>query len=116
MSKTREKIPQQGEIWLVEFPKAKEGRKPFRPCVVISNDEQNVHDEEVIILPLTTEEVISGEVQPFENPIEASQETGLDKASRILTNRIHTINKELRLVKRLGKIDRETWEKVLASL
>lgn len=114
--KTNQKIPFQGEIWLVEFPKAKESRKPFRPCVVISNDEQNIHDEEVIVLPLTTEEIIPGEVQPFEIPVENNQETGLDEPSRILTNRIHTINKELRLVKRLGKIDQEIWEEMSNSL
>src|SRR4051812_46103030 len=110
MSKGLKKIPYQGEIWLVEFPKVKESRKPFRPCVVISNDEQNIHDEEVIVLPLTTGEVIVGEIQLFEIPVEKSQETGLDESSRILTNRIHTINKELRLVRKLGKISPEIWE------
>ena len=116
MSKALKKIPYQGEIWLIEFPKATESRKPLCPCVVISNDEQNIYDEEVIVLPLTTEEVIAGEIQPFEIPVENNQETGLDEPSRILTNRIHTINKELRLRKKLGKIDLETWEKVLVSL
>lgn len=116
MSKGLKKIPYQGEIWLVEFPKVKESRKPFRPCVVISNDEQNIHDEEVIVLPLTTGEVIVGEIQLFEIPVEKSQETGLDESSRILTNRIHTINKELRLVRKLGKISPEIWEGLLSSL
>ena len=83
MRKTSKKIPRQGEIWLVEFPKTKESRKPFRPCLVISNDNQNIYDEEVIALPLTTEEVIEGEIQPFEIPIEANKETGLDENSRI---------------------------------
>ena len=116
MSEVPKKIPSQGEIWLIEFPKTTESRKPRRPCVVISNDEQNIHDEEVIVLPLTTEEVIVGETQPFEISVEKNKETGLDEPSRILTNRVHTINKELRLMKRLGKISPKTWEKLLASL
>jgi mRNA-degrading endonuclease toxin of MazEF toxin-antitoxin module len=113
---SKSKIPYQGEIWLIEFPKTKESRKPFRPCLVISNDEQNIYDEEAIVLPLTTEEVIAGEIQPFEIPVESNSETGLDEPSRILTNRIHTVNKELRLREKLGKIDLETWKKVLTSL
>src|SRR4051812_44536749 len=88
-------IPQQGEIWLIKFDQIKETRKPFRPCLIISNDKQNEYDQEVIILPLTTEEIIVGEIQPFEIPIENNKETGLDEPSRILTNRIHTIDKEL---------------------
>ena len=110
------RIPQQGEIWLVEFPKTKESRKPFRPCLVISNDSQNIYDEEIIALPLTTEEVIPGEIQPFEIPVQSNKETGLDEDSRILTNRIHTFNKELRLIKRLGKVGPEIWNQMLISL
>jgi mRNA-degrading endonuclease toxin of MazEF toxin-antitoxin module len=91
----------------VKFPKTKESRKPFRPCLIISNNNQNIYDEEVIALPLTTEEVIEGEIQPFEIPIQPSKEIDLDENSRILTNRIHTFNKELRLIKRLGQIQSE---------
>lgn len=115
-SSKRTIIPEQGEIWLVEFPKTSESRKPIRPCLIISNDQQNIYDEEVIGLPLTTEEVIPGEVQPFEIPVVANKETGLEKDSRILTNRIHTFNKELRLLKRLGRVSEEVWERVLGSL
>src|SRR5438445_9121632 len=107
MDKSSKKIPQQGEIWLVNFKQSKETRKPYRPCLIISNNQQNIYDYEVIILPLTTEEVIKGEIQPFEIPIEVSQETGLDEPSRILTNRIHTIDKELRLIKKLGRVSQE---------
>jgi hypothetical protein len=65
---------------------------------------------------LTTEEVIPGEIQPFEISVESNKETGLDEGSRVLTNRIHTFNKELRLIKRLGKIKPEIWNRVLISL
>ena len=110
MKKTNKKtsdFPKQGEIWLVNFQKIKETVKPYRPCLIISNNDQNECDEEVIIVPLTTQEVIKGEVQLFEVLVENNQETGLDEPSRILLNRIHTIDKELRLIKRLGKVDSE---------
>jgi|SRR6185369_13684053 len=101
------KTPQQGEIWLVKFEKLKETRKPFRPCLIISNNNQNENDEEVIVSPLTTEEVIAGEIQSFEVPIVANKKTGLKEDSRILFNRVHTVNKELRLIKHLGKVNQE---------
>jgi mRNA-degrading endonuclease toxin of MazEF toxin-antitoxin module len=101
---------------LVEFPKTTESRKPFRPCLVISNNNQNIYDGEVIALPLTTEEVIADEIQPFEIPIQSNRETGLDEASRILTNRIHTFDKKLRLLRRLGQASPEIWNRVLVSL
>ena len=109
-------FPKQGEVWLINFKKLKETSKPYRPCLVISNNEQNEFDEEVIVSPLTTQEVIVGEVQLFEVLVENNQETGLDEPSRILLNRIHTIDKELRLIKRLGKVDSEIWSQVWKAL
>ncbi|KLL04306.1 MAG: growth inhibitor PemK [Mycoplasmataceae bacterium CE_OT135] len=110
------KIPQQGEIWLIKFEKLKESRKPFRPCLIISNNSQNENDEEVIVSPLTTEEVIVGETQFFEVPVLANKETGLDEPSRVLLNRIHTVDKELRLIERLGKVEEKTWIQVWKAL
>ena len=108
MNKLDKKHPRQGEIWLIRFNQIKETRKPFRPCLIISHDNQNQNDEEIIVSPLTTQEVIVGEVQLFEVLVENNQETGLDEPSRILLNRIHTIDKELRLIKKLGKVDNKT--------
>src|SRR4051794_239643 len=108
MNKLDKKHPRQGEIWLIRFNQIKEPRKPFRPCLIISHDNQNQNDEEIIVSPLTTQEVIKGEVQFFEVSVEDNKETGLDESSRILLNRIHTIDKELRLIKRLGKVDNKT--------
>ncbi|WP_322632169.1 hypothetical protein [endosymbiont DhMRE of Dentiscutata heterogama] len=34
-------IPHEGEIWLVKFEKLKGFSKPYRPCLVVSNDFQN---------------------------------------------------------------------------
>ena len=112
VNKPDNKFPRQGEIWLVRFDQIKETRKPFRPCLIISHDNQNQNDEEIIISPLTTQAVIMDEVQFFEVLVENTPETGLDEPCRILLNRIHTIDKELRLIKRLGKVDNKTWNQV----
>ena len=116
MSKIDEKNPLQGEIWLIKFDQIKETRKPFRPCLIISHNNQNQNDEEIIVSPLTTQEVIVGEIQFFEVVVESNQETGLDEPSRILLNRIHTIDKELRLIKKLGKVDNKIWSQVWNAL
>ena len=116
MNKFGKKNPLQGEIWLIKFDQVKETRKPFRPCLIISHDNQNQNDEEIIVSPLTTQAVIRGEIQFFEVLIENNQETGLDEPSRILLNRIHTIDKELRLIKKLGKVDNKTWNLVWNAL
>jgi mRNA-degrading endonuclease toxin of MazEF toxin-antitoxin module len=44
--------------------------------------------------------------------VKNNQKTGLDEPSRILLNRIHTIDKNLRLIKKLGKVDNKTWNQV----
>lgn len=116
ISKKANGFPKQGEIWLVNFKKIKETSKPYRPCLVISNNEQNEFDEEVIVSPLTTQEVIAGEIQFFEVPVEVSQKTGLDEPSRILLNRIHTVDKKLRLIKKLGQADSKVWRQVWKGL
>ena len=114
MNKSGKKNPLQGEIWLIKFDQVKETRKPFRPCLIISHDNQN--DEEIIVSPLTTQAVIRGEIQFFEVLVENNQEIGLDEPSRILLNRIHTIDKELRLIKKIGKVDNKTWNQVWNAL
>ena len=60
------------------------------------------------MVPLTTQEVIAGEVQFFEVLIEANQKIDLNESSRVLLNRIHTVDKNLRLIKKLGRIDGKT--------
>ena len=109
-------FPKQGEIWLINFKKIKETSKSYCPCLVISNNEQNEFDEEVIVSPLTTQEVIAGEVQFFEVLIEASQKIDLNESNRVLLNRIHTVDKNLRLIKKLGRIDGKTWTQVWKAL
>lgn len=106
-------IPQQGQIWLVEFPKIKEFSKPFRPAVVISNNLQNEFDKLVTVATLTTEDI--DKVRPFEVFIKNTKENGLDYPSKILTGYSFSIYKE-RLVEWLGVMDEEIIKKVKAAL
>lgn len=109
MNKT-DKQPQRGEIWLVKFKKAKETPKTFRPCLVISHDIQNELDDLIVVAPITTKQVKIIEI--FEVFVENVPETGLDKPSKVQLIYPLTIDKELRLVKRLGKVDRKIIEQV----
>ena len=52
--------------------------------------------------PLTSENEEMKNVEPFEVLIEANQENGLDKKSKILLHRLLAIDKEERLIRRVG--------------
>src|SRR6266516_6283366 len=109
-------FPKEGEIWLVKFDKLKEFSKPYRPCLVVSNDTQNEFDENVVVVGLTTDDIEN--IEPFEVFIENTLETGLDEPSKICCNYIHTVNKKLRLMdkKRIGAASPEIIEKVKKAL
>ena len=111
-----ELFPVEGEIWLVKFEKLKEFSKPYRPCLVVSNNTQNKFDEKIVVVPITTNDIENIEV--FEVFINNILNTGLDKPSKVLCNYPHTIYKKLRLVdqQRLGVVNTEIMEKVKTAL
>ena len=111
------KIPKQGELWLVDFnrKKVKEQSK-IRPILVLSNNWQNQYNRYVVVAPFTSEEEKLKSVAPFEVLIEANPENGLDKKSKILLHRLLSIDKELRLIKKLGTVDSKTWSRVWRAL
>lgn len=100
-------FPQRGEIWLAEFPPAKESRKPIRPVLVISENIQNELDEWITVVPITTEEV--NVVEPFEVYIKNTPKTGLDYPSKIQFIYPFTVDKG-RLRKHLGVANKEIME------
>jgi mRNA-degrading endonuclease toxin of MazEF toxin-antitoxin module len=101
---------------MVKFEKLKEFSKPFRPCIVVSNNAQNEFDDKIVVVPTTTDEI--EKVRKFEAFIDNTPETGLDEPSKILGNYPHTIYKNLRLVgkKRLGVANLEIMKKVREAL
>ena len=108
--------PHEGEIWLVKFEKLKEFSKPFRPCLVVSNNFQNEFDDKIVVISTTTED--PEDIQPFEVFIDNLPETGLDFPSKLLCNYPHTVYKKLRLVgkNKIGIASLEVMEKVKKAL
>ena len=113
---SNKEFPKEGDIWIVKFEKLKEFSKPFRPCVVVSNNTQNEFDENMVVAGLTTEDIEN--VELFEAFIENTPENGLDEPSKICCNYLHTVNKKLRLLdkKRIGVASPEVMEKVKKAL
>jgi mRNA interferase MazF len=95
------------EVYLVRLNPT-EGReiRKTRPCLIISPDEMNRYIDTVIIAPMTTR----GRQYPTRIPIRFQRKNG-----QIVLDQIRTVDKT-RLVKRLGKIDEATAQKVLAVL
>ena len=97
-------FPRRGEIWLAEFPPAKESRKPIRPVLIISDNIQNEYDKWIVAVPITTEDIKN--IEPFEVFIENTPETGLDYPSKIQFIYPFTIDRE-RLKEHLGVLSRK---------
>lgn len=77
-----------------------------RPCLIISPDEVNRHIDTVIVAPMTTR----GRPYPTRVPVRFQRKTG-----QIVLDQIRTVDK-MRLVKRLGTVNKPTADKVLAIL
>ena len=77
-----------------------------RPCLVISPDEMNRHIRTVIVAPLTSK----GRNFPTRIPCRFQR-----KAGQIVLDQIRTVDK-VRLVKRLGRVDKQTQAAVLQAL
>jgi mRNA interferase MazF len=80
--------------------------KKTRPCLIISPDEMNRHIRTAIVAPMTTK----GRDYPSRVPV-----TFQKKKGKIVLDQIRTVDRN-RLVKRLGKIDKRTGQKVLDVL
>src|SRR5438128_10083844 len=116
MSKAINKISKRGEIWLVDYNyKPKKGKEKeleiaskinkIRPSLVVSNNPQNEFDVEIIVAPLSSKKL--ERIEPYELFIKRNKENGLDKDSKILFNRLRTIEKEDRLGDYIGVVDKE---------
>ncbi len=95
------------EVYLVRLDPT-EGRelRKTRPCLIISPDEMNRHIATVIVAPMTTK----GRSYPTRIPVRFQRKTG-----EIVLDQMRTVDKN-RLIRRLGKIDEATAQKVLALL
>ena len=100
----KENIPQQGQIWLVQFPPTKEDRKPIRPCLIISDNIQNEYGKWLVVIPFTTEDIENTE--PFEVLVKNTLDNGLDYPSKLQFNYPRTIDRD-RLKKHLGVLSNQ---------
>ena len=126
MSKAVKKIPKKGEIWLIDYNyKPKQGKekeleiaskiKKIRPSLVVSNDAQNEYDEEIIVVPLSSQEL--ERIRLHELFIKKNKENGLDEDSKILFNRLRNIEKDTRLGEdRIGVVSKEIMKEVKEKL
>ncbi len=115
MSKAKPKFPQRGQIWLVDFNRKSEKEiNKIRPTLVVSNNIQNELDEQIIMAPLTSDEI--KEIADYEVFVKNTKETGLDKPSKVLLQRVRAVDKELRLINYLGEVDKETMKEVEKAL
>jgi mRNA-degrading endonuclease toxin of MazEF toxin-antitoxin module len=64
--------------------------------------------------PFTSDDI--KEIADYEVFVKNTKETGLDKPSKVLLQRIKAVEKELRLIDYLGEVDKETMEKVKEGL
>ena len=95
------------DVYLVSLdPTIGKEIQKIRPCLIISPDEMNAHISTVIIAPMTTK----GRDYP-------SRVSCLfqGKEGQIVLDQIRTVDK-LRLDRKLGRINAETQQKVLAIL
>jgi len=95
------------DIYLVNLdPTIGHEVRKTRPCLIVSPDEMNRYIGTVIIAPMTTK----GRDYPTRVNL-----TFQGKKGQIVLDQIRTIDK-IRLIKRLGKIDKNTAQKVLEIL
>ena len=95
------------EVYLVNLdPTIGSEIKKTRPCLIISPDEMNHHIRTVIVAPMTTK----GRNYPTRVSCRFKNKNG-----QIVLDQIRTIDKE-RLVKKIGKLDRRSADKVLSVI
>lgn len=97
-----------GEIHLADLnPTIGSEIAKIRPVLIVSNDINNQYAATVTIVPITS---TTEKIYPFEVFL-SKGEGNLTNDSKAKANQIRTIDK-LRLKKRLGKINKETLEKI----
>lgn len=97
-----------GDIWLVNLdPTIGHEIKKSRPTLIIQNNIGNKYSPITIIAPITSQK--TNMIHPIE--VLLTKSYGLEKESKVLLNQIRAIDKK-RLIKRLGKVDDETLEKI----
>jgi mRNA interferase MazF len=109
-------FPHQGEIYKVYFSKKGKEIGKIRPALLISNNAQNEFDDQIVVAPLTSEEKEMSKERPFTVLVTANKENSLEKNSKILLNRVQTIDIQKRLRDYIGRTDSEILRKAQEAL
>jgi len=106
------KHPKHGEIWLVDFNPARGSEQSGqRPAVIIQNDTGNRVADTTIIAAIST----NLRPNPTNTLIKPTRESGLDQDAMVKTSQLLTVSKD-RLIKHLGKIDKQTADALKQAL
>lgn len=82
---------------------------------MVSNNIQNEYDEEIVVIPLSSQEL--ERIEPYEIFVKRNQKNGLEKNSKILFNRLRNIEKATRLGENcIGAVDEEIMKQVQEKL
>lgn len=92
---------ERGSVVLVRFDPAREREiRKTRPAVIVSNNAACRFDAVVQVVPVTR--LTERGLRPYEARVE-SEESGLAKPSRLVSNQVRTVSKEC-IAKVLGRI------------
>ena len=104
-----EKLIRRGDIFWVDLPDSRRRElKEIHPCLVISNNRQNIFSPLITVIPITSLKE-GDKVFPFQVSIR------LKKESIVLVDQIQTIDRE-KFLDRITKVSEEIIEKVEKSL
>jgi mRNA interferase MazF len=108
--KTQKIEPRRGETYLCSFdPTIGHEIKKTRPALVIQNDIGNRYSQLTIVAAVTS--TVSPVAYPVEVVVAPTATNGLQAQSSIRLDQVRTVDRK-RLVKRLGKVDSPTLERV----
>ena len=83
----------------------------IRPCIVISNDDENQILDTIIVIPLSTQ--LIDDMLPYR--LRLLKRDKLEKDSDILINHIRTISKK-RVTSKIAKITKDEYKLIIQNL
>ena len=83
----------------------------IRPCIIISNDDENSILDTIIVIPLSTQ--LIDDMKPYR--LRLTKRDKLEKDSDILINHIRTISKK-RVTSKIGKITKDEYKMIIQNL
>jgi mRNA interferase MazF len=107
----RNPIPRRGDVWLVSLdPTIGHEVQKTRPTVVVTSDLYNRNNWVIVVMPLT-----SHATAQYDQVLIKPPEGGVDGTSVTLPDQIRAVDRR-RLVKRLGRVSRDTLQQIDRSL